>query len=446
MEEKDTFYSSLKKIAFPVTVQSLLQSSFGVADQMMTGQLGSTFIAGIGLAGKFYSVFSTIVAAVAAVAGIMMAQYLGKKEEREVGRSFYVNLLFAAALSLLFTFVCSLLPEQVMTLYTEDLRTRQVAADYLAILGWSCVPMAAGTMLAALLRCREAADFPLFASIAAAVVNTAGNYVLIFGKCGFPELGAAGAAIATVASQCFHLCLLLVLYQGKAKRESWKLPFLFRMDGTKMQQYVKILVPMLVCEFLWILGENVYAVIYGHIGTASCAAMTVTSPVQGLFIGALSGLASAASIITGKSLGSGAYGKAYRDGKRLMLFGLAGAVLLSLAVIVGSGYYVQLYRVEDAVRVMAKQILWAFAVIAPVKVLNMILSGGILRSGGKTKYVMYIDMTGTWVFGVPLGILAAFVLELPIAWVYFLLSLEECVRLGISLVLFRKKTWMNSLE
>lgn len=446
MKEKDTFYAALKKIAFPVTVQSLLQSSFGVADQMMTGQLGSTFIAGIGLAGKFCSVFSTIVSAVAAVAGIMMAQYLGKREEKEVGRSFYANLLFAAALAVLFTWVCCFLPEQMMALYTGDVKTRQVAADYLAILGLSCVPMAMGTLLAALLRCREAAGLPLFASIAAAVVNTAGNYVLIFGKFGFPELGAAGAAIATVLSQCFHLCLLLVLYLGKSKREGWKLPFLFRMDEAKMRQYTKILVPMLVCEFLWILGENVYAIIYGHIGTAACAAMTVTSPVQGLFIGALSGLAQAASIITGKSLGSGDYGKAYGDGKRLMLLGLAGAAVLSLLVILGSGYYVRLYRVEDAVRAMAEQILWAFALVAPVKVLNMILGGGILRSGGKTKYVMYIDMTGTWMFGVPLGILGAFVLGLPIAWVYFLLSLEECVRLGISLVLFRKRVWMNVLE
>ena len=86
------------------------------------------------------------------------------------------------------------------------------------------------------------------------------------------------------------------------------------------------------------------------------------------------------------------------------------------------------------------------ALIAPVKVLNMILGSGILRSGGKTQYVMYIDIIGTWLFGVPLGLLAAFVLRLPIAGVYLMLSLEECVRLAISLVLFRRKIWMNQLS
>lgn len=94
---------------------------------------------------------------------------------------------------------------------------------------------------------------------------------------------------------------------------------------------------------------------------------------------------------------------------------------------------------------LACQILFAFALIAPVKVQNMILGGGIIRSGGKTKYIMWIDFVGTWLFGVPLGFLTAFVLKLEIPYVYFILSLEECVRLGISFVVFRKRNWMMQL-
>jgi len=130
----------------------------------------------------------------------------------------------------------------------------------------------------------------------------------------------------------------------------------------------------------------------------------------------------------------------------MMLYGLAGAVMLSLVLIVSRNYYVQIYNVEDGVQKVAGQILFAFALVAPVKVLNMILGGGIIRSGGRTKYVMWIDMIGTWCFGVPLGLLTAFVLNLPIPYVYFILSMEECVRLAISLVVFCKKNWMRSLE
>lgn len=97
-------------------------------------------------------------------------------------------------------------------------------------------------------------------------------------------------------------------------------------------------------------------------------------------------------------------------------------------------------------KLLTRQILIAYALIAPFKVANMILGGGIIRSGGKTKYVMVIDIIGTWGFGVPLGLLSAFVLELSIPYVYFILSLEECVRFAISVGVFRKRKWMQSLE
>ena len=123
-----------------------------------------------------------------------------------------------------------------------------------------------------------------------------------------------------------------------------------------------------------------------------------------------------------------------------------GAVILALLIIATNSYYVQIYQVEESVKHLTKQIAIAYAIIAPFKVLNMILGGGIIRSGGKTKYVMIIDLIGTWVFGVPLGLFAAFVLKLPIPYVYFILSLEECIRFGISLVVFRRKNWMQSLK
>lgn len=140
----------------------------------------------------------------------------------------------------------------------------------------------------------------------------------------------------------------------------------------------------------------------------------------------------------GKSLGNREYDKAYRDSARLMQYGILGAVFLSLALVFISPGYVLIYNVSGLVRGICVRILMVYAFIAPVKVCNMILGGGIIRSGGRTGYVMWIDMIGTWIFGVPLGLLAAFVLHLPIQYVYFMLSLEEVVRLLISFVIFRR--------
>ena len=202
---------------------------------------------------------------------------------------------------------------------------------------------------------------------------------------------------------------------------------------------------LFVCEASWSLGENVYAAIYGRMGTEQSAAMTLTAPIQGLAIGALCGLSRAAGVIVGKRLGGEDYDGAYRAAKRLMVYGAVGASVLCAVVLLTSGAYVEIYQVSRTVKRLTRQILFVYALAAPFKVLNMILGGGILRSGGRTAYVMGIDMLGTWGFGVPLGLLGAFVWRLPIASVYLLLSLEECIRFAISMAVFRRKRWMRRL-
>lgn len=445
MKQDRSFFKMVCNLAIPVALQSMLQSSFSIVDQIMIGQLGSVSIAGVGLAGKFSSIFNVIVAAVGAVAGIMISQYMGQKNKREIRRSFYLNLAMAIVIAGMFTLLCMALPNKIMGLYSKDVKTIEAAAGYLRIVAGTFLPIAGATMLSTMFRCLEKTSLPLYASIAAAILNTGLNYILIFGKFGFPELGAEGAAAATLISQLANFLIMLVLFlqfrgvlQKAEEKDTPKTAF-------DWKQYAAMLLPMLICEFMWSLGENVYAAIYGHLGTDACAAMTLINPIQGLMIGALCGLSQAAGVIIGKKLGNKEYDDAYGASKKLILYGFAGAIILSVCILITSGWYVEIYQVEASVKILTRQILVAYAIIAPFKVQNMIVGGGIIRSGGKTKYVMVIDMIGTWIFGVPLGLLTAFVWNLSIPYVYFILSLEECVRYAISLVVFKKKNWMQSL-
>ena len=134
MNRNSSFFASVCALAIPVALQSMLQASFSIVDQIMIGQLGSVSVAGVGLAGKFASIYSVIVSAVGVVAGIMISQYLGQKNRREVRRSFLVNLLIAVGLAGLFSLLCGGFPAQIMGLYTTDAPMRQAAASYLAIL------------------------------------------------------------------------------------------------------------------------------------------------------------------------------------------------------------------------------------------------------------------------------------------------------------------------
>ena len=437
------FRKDLISIALPVTLQALLQSSFGVVDQIMIGQLGSESIAGIGLGGRFVSLYTVVLGAVAAAAGIMVAQYVGAKDEKGVERGFYLNLLLSLLLAAVFMTVCCIFPDRIMALYTQDEAVKVQAEVYLRVYAFSFIPVAISTIMSVFLRCIGKAAVPLAASFFSVLLNTGLNYLFIFGHGGFPAMGVRGAALASVIAQVVAFVLTAVCFsifcKGMIRRPGLSL------SGEIWRQYLGILSPILICEFMWSLGENVYGSIYGHLGTEPCAAMTMTGPVQGLMIGLLSGVSQAAGIMIGRHLGKEDYEAAYRDGKRLMGCGAAGSLILSLLLLVVGRSYVSIYNVELSVQSTAYQILAVFAIISPIKVQNMILGGGIIRSGGMTRYVMWIDLIGTWLFGVPLGLLAAFVWRLPIPQVYFILSLEEAVRLLLSIFIFRRRSWMRKL-
>lgn len=443
MSHERSFFRMVCGFAIPIALQSMLQASFSIVDQIMIGQLGSVSVAGVGLAAKFTSMYHFMVGSVGMVAGIMIAQYLGQGNDREVRRSFWVNLLLAGLMGGLFMALGLLTPTGLMGLYATDADTVSAASSYLSIIAWTFLPAAVCTMLSTLLRCAGYAAVPLYAGMAAALVNTVLNYILIFGKLGLPAMGAEGAAIATVVAQIVNLLLLLglawpVRHLVIAGESGARLPF-------QWKQYAAMLLPVLLTEFMWVLSENVYGAIYGHMGTAVTAAMTLTGPVQNLLIGALTGLSQAASIIVGKRLGSEDHDGAYDAAARILWYGFCGSVLLCVVIVLVRGAYVEIYRVEDSVKALTRGVLLVYAFIAPVKVLNMI-SGGILSSGGKTKYNLFINTSVPWIIGVPFGLVSAFVLHLPIRWVYLLLSLEECVRLVMCFVVFKKRLWMQSLQ
>ena len=318
MQEEKRFFRTVCTLAIPAALQSLLQSSFSLVDQIMIGQLGAVSVAAVGLAGKFASIYAVVIAAIGAVAGIMISQYLGQNAPAEVRRSFFTNLWLGFGLAGAFTALCLLCPGAIMRAYTADVQTLQTAAGYLRLLAGTYLPMAGATMLAAAFRCAEKPRLPLYAGIASALLNTVLNDLLIFGKCGFAAMGATGAGIATVLSQWVNFLLMLLFCR--------KTPPLPAADGRRVppvrgrgRQYLAMLLPLLICEVTWSLGENVYAAIYGRMGTDASAAMTLTGPVQGLVIGALCGLSQAAGVIVGKRLGSGDEDAAYAAGRRLLV-------------------------------------------------------------------------------------------------------------------------------
>ena len=440
------FMKSLCKIAVPVTLQSMLQASFSIVDQIMIGQLGETNISAVGLGSNFSLIFSVVIGAVGAVAGILIAQFMGAEDKKEAWCSFDVSLICGIMISALFLLAAGAFPLQILGLYTEDMNIINTGAVYFRIVAFSYIPMAVSNILSAWLRCREHATIPFLASFGAVAVNTGLNYLLIFGKFGFPRMEIKGAAIATLISQLFNLVFIVIGFVVCNRRDGDKPVLSLRFKKITIRDYLVMIMPILVSEFLWSLGQNVESAVYGHLGTSNLAAYTLTGPIQGLIVGALSGLSAAAGVMVGKRLGRKEYGEAYAESKKIMYAGLAGSVVVASLLILLAGVYTGLYRVDNSVKELGQILLIVFALYAPVKVENMILSGGIIRSGGNTKIIMVIDIVGTWCIGIPLCLLAAYVFRWGIVGVYALLTTEEIFRLAVALVIFRKRKWMISLS
>ena len=440
------FMKSLCKIAVPVTLQSMLQASFSIVDQIMIGQLGETNISAVGLGSNFSLIFSVVIGAIGAVAGILIAQFMGAEDKKEAWCSFDVSLICGIMISALFLLAAGAFPLQILGLYTEDMSIINTGAVYFRIVAFSYIPMAVSNILSAWLRCREHATIPFLASFGAVAVNTGLNYLLIFGKFGFPRMEIKGAAIATLISQLFNLVFIVIGFVVCNRRDGDKPVLSLRFKKITIRDYLVMIMPILVSEFLWSLGQNVESAVYGHLGTSNLAAYTLTGPIQGLIVGALSGLSAAAGVMIGKRLGRKEYDEAYAESKKIMYAGLAGSVVVASLLILLAGVYTGLYRVDNSVKELGKILLIVFSLYAPVKVENMILSGGIIRSGGNTKIIMVIDIVGTWCIGIPLCLLAAYVFRLGIVGVYALLTTEEIFRLAVALVIFRKRKWMISLS
>lgn len=434
------FYKTLLKIAIPVTLQNMLQASFSIIDQVMIGQLGEASISSVGLCGNFTLIFTVIIGAVSTVAGILIAQFIGSDDKREAWCSFWVSALTSIIISSLFFLSSFIFTKNILSLYTKDIEAINVGQVYFKIISFTYIPMAIANIVSSYLRCNEHATIPFISSFISVLINTSLNYIFIFNY----DMGIKGAALATLISQLVNLLFIIIGFIYITRKD--KPIVCLKFNKLSLNDYLIMIFPILISEFLWSLGQNVESSIYGHLSTSSLAAYTLTCPIQGLFVGALSGLSAAAAIMVGKQLGKKDYDGAYNDSKKIMYLGLVLSICISFILMIFAGNYTNLYKVDNYVKDIGKTILIVFALYAPVKVENMILGGGIIRSGGNTKLIMIIDIIGTWCVGIPLCLIATYIFKWDIVGIYALLTTEEVFRLIVSLIVFKKRKWLISLS
>lgn len=444
-KNKESFYQKLWLIALPITLQSIVQSALSMIDQYMVGQLGETAINAVGFGSKISFIFLLALAGITSATSIYTAQFWGTRDKEKIGSVLGLTLGIGIALAAVPIGLSLMIPETIMRFFTQDQVVVQTGAAYMRIIAPGLIPLVFIQALSAVTRSCGNAKIPMATGFFSVFLNTILNFILIFGTPFNSAMGVEGAAYATTVSRFAECVLLLILFCKQAYFPvRWH--SLRPRNKTLIFGFIATMMPLFINETLWAVGDSIFMSLYGRLGSVQSAAMIATFPIQGLCFGLMSGLGAASGIMIGNLLGEGQLDQAYAQSRKFMRTGVLLALIIGIFVILLGPAYTHSLKISQSSQAFARQILWVFGGLLWIKVSNMILAGGILRSGGNTKSILALEMVGIWCIGVPVGLAAIAYTELTVPWIFLLVSLEEAFRLGVGLLLFKKRKWMRNLN
>jgi len=417
-----------------------MQSSLGMIDQ-----LGETAINAIGFGNKLSFIFLLALAGITSATSIYASQYWGGKDKQKIGNILGITLFFASIIAIITIILSVIFPEFIMGIFIKDKQVIDLGADYMRIISIGLIPLVIVNAHAAVLRSCEDAKTPMITGFICVIMNTVLNYFLIFGIGKMGGMGIKGAAIATSISRMLECFIILYMFYRKNLLQLKILDY-FKFNKKLVLLFIASMMPLVMNEALWAIGDTVFSAIYGHIGGAQTAGMILTFPIQGLSIGVMSGIGAACGIVLGNFLGEGENDLAFLYGKKFIKLGIMLSIVTGIIVVLCGRYYINLMNVSVDAKEYALKIINVFAMILWIKVTNMIVAGGILRSGGNTKIVLILEIIGMWCIGVPIGIAVYLFTNLSIEWVYLFISIEEFFRMAVGLKIFLNKSWMSNIN
>ncbi|HRX42098.1 MAG TPA: MATE family efflux transporter, partial [Clostridia bacterium] len=378
--------------------------------------------------------------------GIYTAQYWGKKDivniKKIMGMAFTIGLI----LSTFFTIGTLFFPSEIISIFLRDPVVIEKGASYLSIAAFTYIPVSIAFVFSYTSRSVHMTKFPMAASIIALSINTFLNYLLINGNWGMPELGVRGAAIATLIARVIELFLLIIIiYKSKDHPLAGKIKEFFSFNFSMLKRVIKTAFPVIINESAWVLGVSVYFIAYGFLGTAAIASAQVAMTISDLIWAFLIGMGNATAVLVGNQLGANQIESAFSISKRLVKMEFIATLFLA-ALYALFGYMIAgLFGLTDETKELATKCIYVTAAFIPIRQLGFVYIVGILRSGGDTRFCMFLDIGMVWLLGIPVAFFAVLVLKLPIYWAMALINIEELLKVIIARRRFLSRQWINVL-
>ncbi len=441
------FYSRMLALAIPIALQNMLASCAGLVDTAMVARLGNVATSAVGIGGKWSFVLQMITFGFCSGGSVLISQYWGAGDHRGVRRAYSLGMSLCLVAAVLYNLAAALFPYEMMCLFTDEEAVRLAGAQYLGTVCWGALPLSFATIANMARRCTEDVRTPLLISGISVCVNTFFNWCLIYGKCGLPEMGLKGAAIATVISQCLQSVLVILIGLRQKHYTLYGLSEVLRIPREFIQKYFHIALPVICNETLWCVGFNLYAIIYAHQGSENYAAYTLYSSIENLVFVFFVGACNACSIMIGKSIGQGLLEDAKAIARKMLfVFVGMGAVLGAMLFairwpVIGLMGVESQYTANLTAAILAFYCCWC-----PLRQLNYVLVVGILRAGGDTRISALLDVGVTLLWGAPWCFVLGYVFEVPFLWlVCGTFIAEDVLKLPLCLLRLKSGKWLHTL-
>ena len=443
--EKDrAFYRKVYHLVTPIVIQNLLSAAVGSADVIMLNYVGQSAISAVSLATQYTTILFMFFYGLGTGATMLSAQYFGKGEYEPIRIIQGFALRISLIASIVFALAAVLIPEQMMLIYTKDPELIALGVTYLKYMSVTYLCWGILEIYLSVLRSIGEVKISMILNVIAFSLNIILNAVFIFGLFGAPKMGVAGVALATMLSRIVELigCFVVSVRQKEIKL---KFRYMFKKNKLLMQDFIRLSLPALGNDIIWGLAFSMYSVIMGHLGSDVVAANSLVTVVRNFSSTICFGIGSGGTILLGNIIGKNQMEEAKECASKILKLAIITGALGGIVILCVSPLVLKFATLTETAHRYLKYMLLVNSYYIMGGAVNATLIAGVFRAGGDSRFGFICDTIDMWVYAVPLGFIAAFVLKLPVMAVYILLCTDEFVKWPWVFKHYRSMKWLKNI-
>lgn len=444
MKDK-ALYRHLFSLALPIALQNMISFSVSLTDNMMVGRLGEVAISGVYVCNQIQIVLQMLVVGLGTAQLVLAAQYWGKNDKESVKDIVSIAVKFAVICAVIFWITVFFFPTQLLGLYTNNPEVIMEATKYIKIFCFSYVFFAISNVLLASMRCIGTVKIGLYVSIISFFINVLLNWILIFGRFGFPAMGIRGSATATLITRIIEFFVVAYYVLVVDKKLVLKARDFLRMNSVLIKDFLRYGLPVLLGDLLWGMNLTVQGAIVGRLGTSSISAVSIANTLFSVISVGVYGTASASAVIVGNAVGEGDREHIKyisRKFQKVFLYIGVGTGLFLFAI---KDLVLSFYEISSDTLSIARAIMIVLSITVVGTAYQMSTLTGIVRAGGAVHFVLVNDLIFIWGVVIPLSYIMAFVFHMP-TWIVFLcLKSDQLLKCIVAVIKVNRYDWIKTL-